>query len=65
MKPIISYDSGVKILRIKLKKGKTSDSDIKKNIVFDYDKKGNILNIDVMNFDLELIAKKQNSKHLK
>lgn len=61
----ITYDPEVQILMIRLSKAKVVDSDSKENCIFDYDAKGNIVNIEVLlDFDLaKLIAKsKKNSK---
>lgn len=48
----ISYDKEVRILSIKLKNNKSVDSDMVGNCVIDYDAKGKIVNIDIMNYDL-------------
>ena len=60
--PKISYDKTSKILSIRFKNVKSVDSDMKKNVVFDYDKSGEIVNIDVMDFNLEERAKKKSAK---
>ena len=53
MKPKIKYDKKSNILSIRLSRKKSVDSDIKGNIVIDYDKNGEIVNIEIMkiNFD--------------
>jgi uncharacterized protein YuzE len=51
--PSISYDPEVQILSIRLKRVKSVDSEIKGNVVLDYDAKGQLTNIDVMNVNLE------------
>ena len=48
----IQYDTRSKILRIQLSKRKSVDSDWRDNIVMDYDKNGDIVNIDIMNISL-------------
>jgi uncharacterized protein YuzE len=60
----IKYDSEVKILTITLRKGKITDSEIKGNIVLDYDNKGELLTLDVMDVNLEdLIRDSAPKKH--
>jgi uncharacterized protein YuzE len=53
MKPKIKYDPKSNILSIRLSKKKSVDSDIKGNIVIDYDEKGEIVNIEIMKINLE------------
>ncbi|MBI4268656.1 DUF2283 domain-containing protein [Candidatus Uhrbacteria bacterium] len=48
----IQYDTQSKILRIQLSKRKSVDSDWRDNIVMDYDKNGDVVNIDIMNISL-------------
>ena len=52
----ISYDPDVRILSIRLRKTKSVDSELKENVVLDYDKNGHLVNIDIMEVDLEDIA---------
>lgn len=52
MKPQIKYDKNSKILSIRLSKEKSVDSDVKDNVVVDYDKNGEIVNIDIMEINL-------------
>lgn len=49
----IQYDPEVKILMIKLSNNQIVDSSVEKNCVFDYDKDGNIVSIEVTNMYLE------------
>ncbi|MCK9186113.1 DUF2283 domain-containing protein [Candidatus Gracilibacteria bacterium] len=49
----ITYDEKINALNIKLKEGKVSDSDIQKNCVIDYDKDGQVLNIEVLDINIE------------
>ena len=49
----ISYDPEVKILSIRLQKTKSVDSELKENVVLDYDKSGRLVNIDIMEVDVE------------
>lgn len=53
--PKVSYDPETKILSIRISNNKSADSSIKQNCVFDYDSKGNMVNIDVLEFNLETI----------
>ncbi len=49
----IEYDSEAKILSIRLTEKKSVDSDIKGNVVLDYDAKGHLVNVDIMEVNLE------------
>ena len=49
--PKISYDKESEVLSIELKKVKSADSDIQGNLVIDYDKNGEIVRINLYNFD--------------
>lgn len=51
--PKIVYDSDVKILSIRFKNEKSVDSDIKDDIVLDYDSKGHIVKLDIMEVNIE------------
>ena len=51
--PKISYDQKAKVLRIQLRPGRSSDSDIERNTVIDYDKRGKVINIEIMSFALD------------
>lgn len=53
----IKYDKETKILSICLSNKKSADSDAKGNIVIDYDKKGDIVNIDIMKISLDEFSK--------
>ncbi|MFA6917775.1 MAG: DUF2283 domain-containing protein [Candidatus Gracilibacteria bacterium] len=53
----ISYDSEVNILSVRLSNHKIVDSDTGDHCVIDYDKDGNIVNIDVMEVNLEKLLK--------
>ena len=61
----IEYDSQAKILKLRIKDTKSVDSDIKGNVVLDYDTKGNLVNIDVMEVNLDDLAKLAESTELK
>lgn len=49
----LEYDPEVKILKIRFQRGKSVDSDIIGNLVLDYNKNGDLLNVDVMDVNLE------------
>lgn len=49
----IEYDPEVKILKIRFRPGKSVNSDVIDNLVLDYDKNGNLVNVDVMDINLE------------
>jgi uncharacterized protein YuzE len=53
MKPKIKYDPKSNILSISLSKKRSVDSDVKGNIVIDYDENGEIVNIEIMKINLE------------
>jgi uncharacterized protein YuzE len=60
--PKIHYDQEAEILSIKLLNKKSFDSSMHRNIVLDYDKQGNLVNIDIMNFKIEELLKKPREK---
>ncbi|PJC36982.1 hypothetical protein CO046_02650 [Candidatus Peregrinibacteria bacterium CG_4_9_14_0_2_um_filter_53_11] len=49
----LEYDPEVKILKIRFLRGKSVDSDIIGNLVLDYDKKGHLVKVDIMDVNLE------------
>jgi hypothetical protein len=49
----IAYDPEVKVLSIRLKPGRSVDSEIKGNLVLDYNSKGELVKLDIMDVDLE------------
>lgn len=51
----ISYDQEVKVLNIRLKKTKIADSDMFGDCIVDYDSKGNIINIEILDVKLDEI----------
>ena len=57
MKPQIKYDSKVNILSIKFGNKKSVDSEIKGNVVIDYDQNGNIVNLEIMKINLSEFSK--------
>ena len=59
----ISYDKESEVLSIEVQKGKSVDSDISDNVVIDYDKKGEIVRINLYSFDFN--AFKSNMKVFK
>ena len=52
MRPKIKYDKKLNILSIRLSKKKSVDSEIKDNIIIDYDENGEIVNIEIMKISL-------------
>ncbi len=52
MSPKIKYHKKEKILSLRLSKEKSADSDIKGNMVIDYDAKGEVVNVDIMSINL-------------
>lgn len=61
----IEYDPEVKILKIRFKRGKSVDSDIIGNLVLDYDKDKNLVNVDIMDVNLEDFIEVANRKKKK
>lgn len=53
----IKYDKETKILSIRLSTKRSVDSDTKGNIVIDYDKDGDIVNIDIMKISIDEFSK--------
>lgn len=49
----ISYDHKSRALSVEVGRGKSADSDINGNIVLDYDKKGNIVRINLYDFSFD------------
>jgi uncharacterized protein YuzE len=52
MRPQIKYDKKSNTLSIRLSKKKSVDSDVKDNIVIDYDQNGEIVNIEIMEINI-------------
>lgn len=61
----IKYDSHAKILKLRLKDTPSVDSEINGNVVLDYDSNGDLVNIDVMDFNLDDLAKLTENSELK
>ena len=57
MKPQIKYDSKVNILSIRFSQKKSVDSEVKDNVVIDYDEKGDIVNLEIMKVNLREFSK--------
>lgn len=64
MKPQIKYDSKVNILSIRFSRKKSVDSEVKDNVVIDYDEKGNIVNIEIMKVNLREFSKMETAREL-
>jgi len=65
MRPKIKYDKNSNILSIRLSRKKSVDSEIKGNIVIDYDENGEIVNIEIMKISLEEFVKAKQPVPLK
>ncbi|KKR61549.1 hypothetical protein A2643_04140 [Candidatus Nomurabacteria bacterium RIFCSPHIGHO2_01_FULL_39_220] len=59
----ISYDKESEVLSIEMKHGKSVDSDISGNVVIDYDKKGEVVRVNLYNFSFASF--RENLKTLK
>jgi len=57
--PKINYDQEAKIMTIQVSGKKSVDSDVQDNIVVDYDKKGGIVRIEIMNISLNEFRKSE------
>lgn len=49
----IEYDADVKILKIRFLPGKSVDSEVKENLVLDYDAEGRLVKIEIMDVNLQ------------
>lgn len=57
--PKINYDREAKIMIIQMSGKKSVDSDVQDNIVVDYDRKGEITRIEIMNIGLNEFKKSE------
>ena len=48
----IAYDKKSRILSLRLSRSKSVDSDVQDNVVIDRDKKGNVVNVEIMDVDM-------------
>ena len=64
MAPKIEFNKKEKILSIRFSKKKSVDSDIQGNVVIDYDKAGNVVNMEVMDINLDDFVKTADLKKL-
>jgi uncharacterized protein YuzE len=55
----LKYNKESRILSIKMSNKKSVDSDVQDNIVIDYDKDKNIVNIDIMDTNINEYEKKR------
>lgn len=62
--PKIKYDPEAKILSIRLSQEKSVDSDAKGNVVLDYGKGGELVNIDIMKVSLSEFGRIQTVRGL-
>lgn len=51
--PSFQYDKESNIMSIRFSPAKSVDSDVHKNIVIDYDRKGGVVNIDIMDVNID------------
>ena len=47
----IAYDKKLRILSLRLSRNRSVDSDVQDNVVIDRDKKGNVVNVEIMDVD--------------
>ena len=59
MQPQIKYDEDANIISIRISGKKSIDSEIKGNVVVDYDKNNEIVNIEIMKINMSEFAKIQ------
>ena len=57
--PKIVYDKKSNVLSVEVSKSKSSDSEIRGNVVLDYDKKGRIVRVNFYDFSFEDFRKHQ------
>ena len=65
MAPKIQFHKKENILSIRFNNNKSVDSDIHDNVVVDYDKNGQLVNLDIMNISLSDFVKAKNLNKLK
>ena len=51
--PKIEYEKESKVLSMQFRKGKSVDSDMQGNLVIDYDTQGNVVRIEVYDFNFD------------
>lgn len=52
-KPKISYDRESEVLSVEMHRGKSVDSDVRGNVVIDYDAKGNVVRVNFYKFNFD------------
>lgn len=62
--PKISFDKDSAILSIRLSSKKSVDSDVKGHVVLDYDKNGDLVNVDIMEVSLNEFKRIPAFRHL-
>jgi len=55
----VVYDKKTNIVNVRLKDGKIVDSEIHGNCVMDYNSKGEEVNMEVLDFNLEKVSKRK------
>lgn len=56
-KPNIHYDRGSGVLSIEVKRAKSVDSDVQEKAAIDYDRRGNIVRINLYRFSFDAFRK--------
>lgn len=52
-KPKISYDRESEVLSVEMHRGKSVDSDVRGNVIIDYDAKGNVVRVNFYKFNFD------------
>lgn len=55
----VVYDKKANAMNVKLKSDKIVSSDVRGNCVMDYNSKGEIINIEILDFNLEKVSKRK------
>lgn len=55
----VVYDKKANVVNVKLKNGKIVSSDVRGSCVMDYNSKGEIVNIEILDFNLEKVSKRK------
>jgi len=56
----ISYDKDSKVLVLEMKRAKSADSEIKDNVIIDYDKKGKVVRVNIYDFSFNNFRESSN-----
>ena len=55
----VVYDKKANAMNVRLKNDKIANSDVRGNCVMDYNSKGEIVNIEILDFNLEKVSKRK------